>query len=276
MFQDFRYSDTVRPTRSDEMLKNFKKDAILKLFKLTNQEMYEHVGLKSHKYPRCYDKQPIPKTLKEKKPPGKKKQLDYSSFASPKGGRRGSRGGRAGSSGGRGGSSASRAGSHAERVGSSTGIGGSSGGRDRSTGARGKRGGRGSNGGKGASITYHRWRGKKSLMKNLYNKLYRKKRCIKGWNLKERGKWNSGNMKLDISQEWIGTETPSATPGHNAFRFKNMPQELMARNESPSVQGPDPLTQPTTSTPSNDLGNPYTKDRSNPIPSSMLNHNSTR
>ncbi|GJZ46560.1 hypothetical protein Tco_0594156 [Tanacetum coccineum] len=48
MFQDFRYSDIVRPSRSDEVLKlkNFKKDAILKLFKLTNQERYEHVGLK--------------------------------------------------------------------------------------------------------------------------------------------------------------------------------------------------------------------------------------
>ncbi|GJX93773.1 hypothetical protein Tco_0348359 [Tanacetum coccineum] len=37
MFQDFRYSDTVRLSRSDEVLKlkNFKKDATLKLFKLT-------------------------------------------------------------------------------------------------------------------------------------------------------------------------------------------------------------------------------------------------
>nr|GEX58781.1 hypothetical protein [Tanacetum cinerariifolium] len=48
MFQDFRYSDTVRPSLIDEVLKlkNFKKDALLKLFKLTNQEMYEHVGPK--------------------------------------------------------------------------------------------------------------------------------------------------------------------------------------------------------------------------------------
>ncbi|GJR96300.1 reverse transcriptase domain-containing protein [Tanacetum coccineum] len=40
MFQDFRYSDTVRLSRSDEVLKlkNFKKDATLKLFKSTNQE----------------------------------------------------------------------------------------------------------------------------------------------------------------------------------------------------------------------------------------------
>ncbi|GJV24259.1 hypothetical protein Tco_1376954 [Tanacetum coccineum] len=46
MFQDFRYSDTIRLSRSDEVLKlkNFKKDATLKLFKSTNQEMYEHVS----------------------------------------------------------------------------------------------------------------------------------------------------------------------------------------------------------------------------------------
>ncbi|GJV52043.1 hypothetical protein Tco_1447784 [Tanacetum coccineum] len=48
---DFRYSDTVRSdterlSRSDEVLKlkNFKKDATLKLFKSTIQEWYEHVG----------------------------------------------------------------------------------------------------------------------------------------------------------------------------------------------------------------------------------------
>ncbi|GKA17901.1 hypothetical protein Tco_0697738 [Tanacetum coccineum] len=46
MFQDFRYSDTVRLSRSDKVLKlkNFKKDATLKLSKSTNQERYEHVG----------------------------------------------------------------------------------------------------------------------------------------------------------------------------------------------------------------------------------------
>ncbi|GJS79400.1 hypothetical protein Tco_0729281 [Tanacetum coccineum] len=46
MFQDFRYSDTARLSRSDEVLKlkNFKKDATLKLSKSTNQERYEHVG----------------------------------------------------------------------------------------------------------------------------------------------------------------------------------------------------------------------------------------
>ncbi|GKA06053.1 hypothetical protein Tco_0685173 [Tanacetum coccineum] len=44
--EDFRYSDTVRLSRSDEVLKlkNFKKDATLKLSKSTNQEWYEHVG----------------------------------------------------------------------------------------------------------------------------------------------------------------------------------------------------------------------------------------
>ncbi|GJV88460.1 hypothetical protein Tco_1532398 [Tanacetum coccineum] len=44
--EDFRYSDTVRLSRSDEVLKlkNFKKDATLKLSKSTNQERYEHVG----------------------------------------------------------------------------------------------------------------------------------------------------------------------------------------------------------------------------------------
>ncbi|GJW84022.1 hypothetical protein Tco_0157167 [Tanacetum coccineum] len=43
----FCYSDTVSLSRSDEVLKlkNFKKDATLKLFKSTNQERYEHVGL---------------------------------------------------------------------------------------------------------------------------------------------------------------------------------------------------------------------------------------
>ncbi|GJZ94430.1 hypothetical protein Tco_0666633, partial [Tanacetum coccineum] len=42
----FLYSDTVRLSRSDEVLKlkNFKKDATLKLFKSTNQVRYEHVG----------------------------------------------------------------------------------------------------------------------------------------------------------------------------------------------------------------------------------------
>ncbi|GJV04115.1 hypothetical protein Tco_1337684 [Tanacetum coccineum] len=46
MFQDFRYSDNERLSRSDEVLKlkNFKKDATLKLSKSTNQEWYEHVG----------------------------------------------------------------------------------------------------------------------------------------------------------------------------------------------------------------------------------------
>ncbi|GJS40763.1 hypothetical protein Tco_0565806 [Tanacetum coccineum] len=46
MFQDFRYSDTERLSRSVEVLKlkNFKKDATLKLSKSTNQERYEHVS----------------------------------------------------------------------------------------------------------------------------------------------------------------------------------------------------------------------------------------
>ncbi|GJZ79020.1 hypothetical protein Tco_0643857 [Tanacetum coccineum] len=44
--EDFCYFDTVRLSRSDEVLKlkNFKKDATLKLFKSTNQERYEHVS----------------------------------------------------------------------------------------------------------------------------------------------------------------------------------------------------------------------------------------
>ncbi|GJR64931.1 hypothetical protein Tco_0010996 [Tanacetum coccineum] len=44
--EDFRNSDTKRLSQSDEVLKlkNFKKDATLKLFKSTNQERYEHVG----------------------------------------------------------------------------------------------------------------------------------------------------------------------------------------------------------------------------------------
>ncbi|GKA32252.1 hypothetical protein Tco_0718619 [Tanacetum coccineum] len=46
--RSFRHSDTERLSRSDEVLKlkNFKKDATLKLFKSTNQERYEHVGSK--------------------------------------------------------------------------------------------------------------------------------------------------------------------------------------------------------------------------------------
>ncbi|GKB76093.1 hypothetical protein Tco_0942988 [Tanacetum coccineum] len=46
--EDFRYSDTERLSRSDEVLKlkNFKKDGSLKLFKSTNHEWYEHVGPK--------------------------------------------------------------------------------------------------------------------------------------------------------------------------------------------------------------------------------------
>ncbi|GJZ71868.1 hypothetical protein Tco_0635719 [Tanacetum coccineum] len=44
--RSFRHSDTERLSRSDEVLKlkNFKKDATLKLFKSTNQERYEIVG----------------------------------------------------------------------------------------------------------------------------------------------------------------------------------------------------------------------------------------
>ncbi|GJW63534.1 hypothetical protein Tco_0115418 [Tanacetum coccineum] len=46
--RSFRHSDTERLSQSDEVLelKNFKKDATLKLFKSTNQEKYEHVSLK--------------------------------------------------------------------------------------------------------------------------------------------------------------------------------------------------------------------------------------
>ncbi|GJT72823.1 hypothetical protein Tco_1032109 [Tanacetum coccineum] len=46
--RSFHHSDTERLSRSDEVLKlkNFKKDATLKLFKSTNQERYEHVGPK--------------------------------------------------------------------------------------------------------------------------------------------------------------------------------------------------------------------------------------
>ncbi|GKC00069.1 hypothetical protein Tco_0986205 [Tanacetum coccineum] len=44
--RSFRHSDTERLSQSDEVLKlkNFKKDATLKLFKSTNQERYEHVS----------------------------------------------------------------------------------------------------------------------------------------------------------------------------------------------------------------------------------------
>ncbi|GJS61777.1 hypothetical protein Tco_0656561 [Tanacetum coccineum] len=46
--EDFRYFDTEHLSRSDEVLKlkNFKKDATLKLSKSTNQEWYEHVSPK--------------------------------------------------------------------------------------------------------------------------------------------------------------------------------------------------------------------------------------
>ncbi|GJZ80546.1 hypothetical protein Tco_0645540, partial [Tanacetum coccineum] len=44
--RSFCHSDTEHLSRSDEVLKlkNFKKDATLKLFKSIKQEMYEHVG----------------------------------------------------------------------------------------------------------------------------------------------------------------------------------------------------------------------------------------
>ncbi|GJU04005.1 hypothetical protein Tco_1114343 [Tanacetum coccineum] len=44
--RSFHHSDTECLSRSDEVLKlkNFKKDATLKLSKSTNQEWYEHVG----------------------------------------------------------------------------------------------------------------------------------------------------------------------------------------------------------------------------------------
>ncbi|GJT15251.1 hypothetical protein Tco_0873957 [Tanacetum coccineum] len=46
--RSFSHSDTERLSRKNEVLKlnYFKKDAALKLFKLTNQERYEHVGPK--------------------------------------------------------------------------------------------------------------------------------------------------------------------------------------------------------------------------------------
>ncbi|GJU39037.1 hypothetical protein Tco_1191994 [Tanacetum coccineum] len=45
--RSFRHSNTERLSRSDEVLKlkNFKKDATLKLFKSTNQVSIEHVGI---------------------------------------------------------------------------------------------------------------------------------------------------------------------------------------------------------------------------------------
>ncbi|GJS09830.1 hypothetical protein Tco_0366626 [Tanacetum coccineum] len=50
--RSFRHSDTERLSRSDEVLKlkNFKKDATLKLSKSTNQEWYEHVGPEVSRY----------------------------------------------------------------------------------------------------------------------------------------------------------------------------------------------------------------------------------
>ncbi|GKD76540.1 hypothetical protein Tco_1339161 [Tanacetum coccineum] len=51
--EDFRYSDIERLSRSDELLKlkNFKKDATLKLSKSTNQEWYENVGPEKQNLP---------------------------------------------------------------------------------------------------------------------------------------------------------------------------------------------------------------------------------
>ncbi|GKB80387.1 hypothetical protein Tco_0947282 [Tanacetum coccineum] len=51
--RSFHHSDTKCLSRSDEVLKlkNFKKDATLKLFKSTNQERYEHLSpevIRSH------------------------------------------------------------------------------------------------------------------------------------------------------------------------------------------------------------------------------------
>ncbi|GJS22974.1 retrovirus-related pol polyprotein from transposon TNT 1-94 [Tanacetum coccineum] len=55
--EDFCYSDTERLSRSDEVLKlkNFKKDATLKISKSTNQEWYEHVGPEVTSYTRWKD-----------------------------------------------------------------------------------------------------------------------------------------------------------------------------------------------------------------------------
>ncbi|GJY21623.1 hypothetical protein Tco_0394189 [Tanacetum coccineum] len=55
--RSFRHSDTERLSRSDEVLKlkNFKKDATLKLSKSTNQEWYEHVGPEVTSYTRWQD-----------------------------------------------------------------------------------------------------------------------------------------------------------------------------------------------------------------------------
>ncbi|GKE70596.1 hypothetical protein Tco_1528668, partial [Tanacetum coccineum] len=55
--RSFRHSDIERLSRSDEVLKlkNFKKDATLKLFKSTNQERYEHVSPEVTSYTRWQD-----------------------------------------------------------------------------------------------------------------------------------------------------------------------------------------------------------------------------
>ncbi|GJR55218.1 hypothetical protein Tco_1405739 [Tanacetum coccineum] len=55
--RSFRHSDTERLSQSDEVLKlkNFKKDATLKLSKSTNQEWYEHVGPEVTSYTRWQD-----------------------------------------------------------------------------------------------------------------------------------------------------------------------------------------------------------------------------
>ncbi|GJW21086.1 hypothetical protein Tco_0031708 [Tanacetum coccineum] len=55
--RSFCHSDTERLSRSDEVLKlkNFKKDATLKLSKSTNQEWYEHVGPEVTSYTRWQD-----------------------------------------------------------------------------------------------------------------------------------------------------------------------------------------------------------------------------
>ncbi|GKE52781.1 hypothetical protein Tco_1487937 [Tanacetum coccineum] len=56
--RSFRHSDTEHLSQSNEVLKlkNFKKDATLKLFKSANQERYEHVGPKvtSSQYGKVY------------------------------------------------------------------------------------------------------------------------------------------------------------------------------------------------------------------------------
>ncbi|GJV01544.1 hypothetical protein Tco_1335113 [Tanacetum coccineum] len=159
-------------------------------------------------------------------------------------------GGGFGSSGGRGGSSIGG-------VGSSTGRGGLSGGRGRFTGARGKKVEKVA---MVEGVLPMQCMEEEEIRQTLEHEYLQdlidqeeEQRNIAEIGRQEKLDEEALQQALEEEkiQEWTGSGTPSTAPRHNAFRFKNMTLESMVRNESPSVQGPDPLNnelQPTAST----------------------------